>query len=122
MECFKLQPRETIVFTIDNNSLLYGRIYQEDGKEINYVNRIINTSSGKVGTWFWNVEWQSYVGELIILFWLNLNILGLSLDQFIIVMNFVLLIEDEKDSGGDDDEMQIPDFLESPKVVSNNGF
>ena len=122
MECFKLQPRETIVFTIDNSSLLYGRIYQEDGKEINYVNRIINTSSGKVGTWFWNVEWQSYVGELIILFWLNLNILGLFLDQFIIVMNFVLLIEDEKESGGDDDEMQIPDFPASPKVVSNNGF
>lgn len=36
MRQFNLKAKETIIFTMDNSNVLHGRIYQEDGKEIDY--------------------------------------------------------------------------------------
>lgn len=50
LDCFKVVVNETIVFTIDQGSVLRARIYQIDGKEIDYTSRMTGVESKKNGT------------------------------------------------------------------------
>lgn len=59
---FKLKGKETIILTIDNSSVIYGRIYDIDGKEIDYASRCNGISSTVNTGWFWNVNWNSDTG------------------------------------------------------------
>ncbi|KAK1378495.1 hypothetical protein POM88_025239 [Heracleum sosnowskyi] len=59
MDYFKLRQRETIIFTMNNSSVLSGRIFQPDGKEIDYGCRFLETSDDEFSIWFWNVKWNS---------------------------------------------------------------
>lgn len=59
MENLKLTPRETIIFTMNNSNVLYGRIFQEDGKEIDYSRSCSILSNHGINNWFWDVSWLS---------------------------------------------------------------
>ncbi|KAK1360110.1 hypothetical protein POM88_044584 [Heracleum sosnowskyi] len=59
MKYFNLKPRETVIFTMDNSNVLYARIYQVDGKEINYAGRCNGNSNYSDRTWIWNVDYDS---------------------------------------------------------------
>lgn len=59
MENLKLTPRETVIFTMNNSDVLYGRIFEEDGKEINYSRSSSSVSINGISNWFWNVDWNS---------------------------------------------------------------
>ncbi|KAK1352216.1 hypothetical protein POM88_053480 [Heracleum sosnowskyi] len=56
MDRFKLRPKETIIFTIDKSKMMQGRIYQEDGLEIDYVSRSTYESSEAISNCFWDVD------------------------------------------------------------------
>lgn len=49
-ELVHIRSRETIIFTMSNNSL-YGRVYQEDGKEIDYSKRRYQNSNNASSYW-----------------------------------------------------------------------
>ncbi|KAK1384321.1 hypothetical protein POM88_022056 [Heracleum sosnowskyi] len=59
MKYFNLKPRGTVIFTMDNSNVLYARIYQVDGKEINYAGRCNGNSNFSDHTWIWNVDYDS---------------------------------------------------------------
>lgn len=60
---FKLTEKETIVFTIDNDSVMYARIYQKDGKEIDYERRADGISSNAVESCLWDVDCDFDTGK-----------------------------------------------------------
>lgn len=62
VERFDLRKKETVVFTINDSNVLFARIYQMDGKEINYENRSIDILNYGQINWFWNVLWKSESG------------------------------------------------------------
>jgi hypothetical protein len=59
---FRLKGKETIIFTIDDSSVLYGRIYDIDGKEIDYASRCNGISTTVSSAWLWDVKWSSDTG------------------------------------------------------------
>lgn len=66
MTHFNLRPKETIIFKMNNTNVIYARIYEEDGKELNYATRSANMSTATVKTWFWNVNCEAESGKNII--------------------------------------------------------
>lgn len=71
MKYFNLKPRETVIFTMDDSNVLHARIYQVDGKEINYAARCNENSTVSDGTWIWNVDYNSDTGMNFILCMFN---------------------------------------------------
>ncbi|KAL8128308.1 hypothetical protein AgCh_015047 [Apium graveolens] len=53
LHCFKVVEDETIILIIDEGSVLHCRIYQNDGKEIDYGSRITGDAGKKSGQWIW---------------------------------------------------------------------
>lgn len=58
MKCYKVIANETIVFTIDDSKVMYGRIYLEDGKEADYVHRFLAGSAERCKNWVWSLKWK----------------------------------------------------------------
>lgn len=57
LQCFNIIEKETIVFKIDNSNYMCGRIFQQDGKEIDYVSRMQGAHGKTCSTWVWSVNW-----------------------------------------------------------------
>lgn len=54
IERFNIRKKETVVLTMNDRSVLYARIYQMDGKEIDYDNCSISNSDNGQSNWFWD--------------------------------------------------------------------
>lgn len=55
---FKLKGNETVIFTIDNTDVIYGRVYERDGKERDYESRVAGIRSNGMDSCFWDVAWD----------------------------------------------------------------
>lgn len=62
MDHFSLSPRQTITFTMDKSNI-YGRIYEEDGKELNYRTHSTVMKTANLKTWFWNIKLEKETGD-----------------------------------------------------------
>lgn len=58
LQCFNISKKETILFTIDDSNYVCGRIFQQDGKEIDYVSRIQGVHAKLCSTWVCSVNWN----------------------------------------------------------------
>lgn len=58
LQCFNIVEKETIVFTMDATNYILVRIYQEDGREIEYVSRMKTAPAKPSKTWIWSVNWD----------------------------------------------------------------
>ncbi|KAK1402871.1 hypothetical protein POM88_002476 [Heracleum sosnowskyi] len=61
LKLFHVSPKETVIFTMDNTTILHGRVYQEDGKEIDYSNRLKGCSISGGTNWIWSIHWNNEI-------------------------------------------------------------
>lgn len=55
LELFRVVTNETIIFTMNASKNISARIYQVDGKEIDYVSRMVGNPASKCSGWMWRV-------------------------------------------------------------------
>lgn len=65
---FKLKGNETMVFTVNSTNVMHGRIYDRDGKEIDYENHAFGIQNNGMSGSFWDVEWDLDTGIVSFLF------------------------------------------------------
>lgn len=65
---FSLREKDTIIFTMNKSKVMYARIYQEDGKEIDYENRKSENTNLATSGWFWDVNFTKESGILEIIY------------------------------------------------------
>ncbi|KAK1378623.1 hypothetical protein POM88_025367 [Heracleum sosnowskyi] len=53
---------ETVIFTMDSSNVLNARIYQVDGKEVDYKGRCHGNSKNCESSWIWSVDYNSETG------------------------------------------------------------
>ncbi|KAL1816402.1 hypothetical protein ACET3Z_018976 [Daucus carota] len=53
---FRLKMKETIVFTFNESDVMYARVYQSNGVEINYRSRIKQGQADDADEWIWSFE------------------------------------------------------------------
>lgn len=58
LECFRVNEKETTIFTMDDNNYICARIYQKDGKEIDYVSCMNSVAPRICRNWVWSVVWN----------------------------------------------------------------
>ncbi|KAK1361406.1 hypothetical protein POM88_045880 [Heracleum sosnowskyi] len=63
LDYFHVCPKETAIFTMDNTTILHGRLYQEDGREIDYTNRLKGCSISGGSNWIWSINWKDDIGK-----------------------------------------------------------
>ncbi|KAK1388930.1 hypothetical protein POM88_017108 [Heracleum sosnowskyi] len=63
LDYFHVCPKETAIFTMDNTTILHGRLYQEDGREIDYTNRLKGCSISGGSNWIWSITWKDDIGK-----------------------------------------------------------
>lgn len=63
LDHFHVCPKETVIFTMDNSTILHGRVYQEDGREIDYTNRLKGCSIRGGSNWIWSINWKDDIGK-----------------------------------------------------------
>ncbi|KAK1354320.1 hypothetical protein POM88_047576 [Heracleum sosnowskyi] len=59
MKYFNLKAGETVIFTMDSSNVLNARIYQVDGKEIDYTGWCHGNSKICDSSWIWSVDYNS---------------------------------------------------------------
>lgn len=62
LEVFHVSQRETVVFSLDNN-ILHARVYQEDGREIDYSKRVHGCLKNEYSNWIWAIDWNQKSGK-----------------------------------------------------------
>ncbi|KAK1374358.1 hypothetical protein POM88_030551 [Heracleum sosnowskyi] len=63
LDYFHVCPKETAIFTMDNTTILHRRLYQEDGREIDYTNRLKGCSISGGSNWIWSINWKDDIGK-----------------------------------------------------------
>lgn len=58
LKYFKVESKETLVFKLDVSNIISARIYQKNGKEIDYVTRMFGNPSITRLRWIWNLVWN----------------------------------------------------------------
>ena len=53
---YKLKPKETIIFTLNETDVLYGRVYQCNGAEIDYQSRAKHEHDDNADEWIWRLR------------------------------------------------------------------
>ena len=56
MELFKLRRNELIIFKFGDRNIIFGRVYQQDGMEIDYYKRTMNISVNPLSECFWQLD------------------------------------------------------------------
>ncbi|WOH09637.1 hypothetical protein DCAR_0729095 [Daucus carota subsp. sativus] len=59
---YKLKPKETIIFTLNETDVLYGRVYQCNGAEIDYQSRAKHEHDHNADEWIWSFEERTNSG------------------------------------------------------------
>lgn len=62
LEVFHVSHRETVIFSLDHN-ILHARVYQEDGKEIDYLKRVNGCLKNEFSNWIWAIDWTDKSGK-----------------------------------------------------------
>ncbi|KAK1360810.1 hypothetical protein POM88_045284 [Heracleum sosnowskyi] len=63
MKYFNLKAGETVIFTMDSSNVLNARIYQVDGKEVDYTGRCHGNLKNCESSWIWSVDYNSETEE-----------------------------------------------------------
>lgn len=58
LKLFEVVEHETLIFMINEDRIVHGRIYQRDGKEIDYLGRMNGSPSSSSTAWIWSVTWN----------------------------------------------------------------
>lgn len=64
---FSLRVNDTIIFTMNKSKAMFARIYQQDGKEIDYENWKFENSNLATSGWFWDVNFNKESGIIDII-------------------------------------------------------
>ena len=53
---FRLKVKETIIFTFNESDVMYARVYQSNGAEIDYRSRTKRGQDDNAADWIWSFE------------------------------------------------------------------
>ena len=63
---FILKEKETIIFTFNESDIMYGRVYQSNGVEIDYRSRTKNGQADSAEDWIWSFEEKPKSGKQLL--------------------------------------------------------